>query len=248
MEPILNPNAYIEMAETEDRHWWFCARRSITNSLIKSLALKPDAKILEIGCGTGGNLKMLNNHGHVSAMELDDMAYKLANQKCRPFADIKQGKCPDNIPFEKSSFDLICMFDVLEHIKEDQATLNNVHALLKNDGILLITVPAHQWLYGVHDEYLHHHRRYAKKDIKTLVMNASYSIERLSYFNFFLSPLAVLLRLKERIFRSTKAAGGDMPNAYLNSVFKIIYSSEQFWLKHANFLWGISIVGIFKKN
>jgi len=127
----MNPAAYLEMAETESRHWWFSGRRAILSSMIASLNLPQNPQILEIGCGTGGNLEMLGNFGNVSALEMDATARAIASKKTNNLFNIQAGHCPDEIPFHDQHFELICMFDVLEHIEQDTETLIAIKQLLK---------------------------------------------------------------------------------------------------------------------
>ncbi len=157
----MNPAAYLEMAETEATHWWFVGRRVILAGMIEALRLPSHATILEVGCGTGGNLPMLARYGEISAFEMDGNARIIAINKTQSRFDIQPGGCPDDLPFQDRRFDLICMFDVLEHIERDVDTLVALGKLLKPNGRLLITVPAYQWMYGAHDEFLQHKRRYS---------------------------------------------------------------------------------------
>ena len=76
----MDPQAYIEMAEIQQEHWWFKARREILSSAIESLNLKKGASILEIGCGTGGNIEMLKQHGQLSAIEMDQFAENIQRE------------------------------------------------------------------------------------------------------------------------------------------------------------------------
>ena len=110
----MNRAAYLEMAETEARHWW-SRDEDHSVKMIWGLSLPQNSKILEVGCGTGGNLKMLAKFGEVSALEMDATAREIAEKKTRNPYDIMAGYCQDDIPFRKQQFDLICMFDVLEH-------------------------------------------------------------------------------------------------------------------------------------
>src|SRR5690349_699032 len=107
----MDPNAYLEMADTESRHWWFLARRVLLCSSIRRLALPSDAQIAEIGSGTGGKLEMLSAFGRVSALEMDATASSIANQKTLDRRDIRPGFCPTSIPRSDEKFDLICLFD-----------------------------------------------------------------------------------------------------------------------------------------
>ncbi len=153
----MEATAYKEMAHAQNHHWWFKARREILFEFISRLGLPISSSILEIGCGTGANIKMLERHGNLSAIEMDDFARNFTEQHSG--ISVLDGWLPDNLPFNKKSFDLVCMFDVLEHVEEDSASLIKLREILKPNATLLITVPAYQWLFGRHDEILHHHRR-----------------------------------------------------------------------------------------
>lgn len=189
----MSPDAYIEMAETEERHWWFAGRRAVLTSLIAKLKLPPHARILEIGSGTGGNLVMLSSFGQVSAVEMDASARSIAVQKTQGRFDIRAGSCPAGIPFAGERFDLICLIDVLEHIEEDVATLTAVKGLLAKGGRVLATVPAHRWLWSAHDTFLHHKRRYTADELRRKISAAGLEPVKLSYFNTFLFPLRLPL-------------------------------------------------------
>src|SRR5207302_969127 len=140
----MDPAAYLDMAKIESTHWCSVGRRAIFETLIKQLNLPQDAKILEIGSGTGGNLHMLAKFGEVSGLEMDSMARSITMEKTNNLYDVRAGYCPNDIPFADHSFDLICMFDVLEHIEEDVETLRAIKRLLKKNGRIFITVPAFQ--------------------------------------------------------------------------------------------------------
>lgn len=240
----MSPDAYLEMAETESRHWWFCGRRQILDRLLAQLHLPKDARILEIGSGTGGNLAMLSRYGQVSALEMDETARQLATQKTGGVFDIRAGYCPDHIPFADLQFDLICLFDVLEHIPDDKGTLKAVQNLLVPGGRVIITVPAHPWLWGAHDEYLHHQRRYTRAGFKSRLTEAGFRIRRLSYFNTLLFPLAALVRLKERIAKSQQASGGAVPPEPINSLFRFLFGLERYAVPGINLPFGVSLLAV----
>jgi SAM-dependent methyltransferase len=244
----MNPEAYLEMADTEAHHWWFSGRRAIISHLIASMKLGPDAKILEIGSGTGGNLEMLSSFGKVSALEMDSTARSIASEKTGGRYDIRAGSCPADIPFAGDKFDLICLFDVLEHIEEDLPTLSAVRGLLKKGGRVLITVPAYRWLWSAHDEFLHHKRRYTREELRRKVMASGFNCTRVTYFNTLLFPLAAIVRLKDRLLGNSTASGTGIPPAPVNWIFSGLFGLERFILSATNLPFGVSLLCILQSD
>ena len=233
----MEPEAYREMAASEGRHWWFAGRRTILSSVIARLSLRGKSRILELGCGTGGNLEMLARFGEVVAMESDDAARAVALEKTAGRFDIRPGRCPDAIPFAGQRFDLVCLFDVLEHIEDDVATLRAVRDLLAPAGRMLLTVPAYRWLWSAHDEFLHHRRRYTAAELRGKARQASLRIETLSYFNTLLFPLAAAARLLGR-------DGRRAPAAPLNGVLRALFGAERFVVGRVPLPFGVSLLAV----
>lgn len=240
----MDPDAYLEMADTEARHWWFAGRRAVLASLISKINLPSKARILEVGCGTGGNLQMLSAFGSVSALEMNEKARSIASKKTGGRFDIRAGCCPMNIPFSEEKFDLICLIDVLEHIKEDVETLIAVKRLLAKKGRIVLTVPAYSWLWSVHDEFLHHKRRYSAKALWAKALAAGLQLERMSYFNTLLFPLAAAVRIKDRMLGSSSASGTRIPSPFFNVLFYQVFSAERFLLSKLNLPFGVSLLAI----
>ena len=243
----MNPEAYIQMDEEEARHWWFSGRRKIITGLIENLELPQKACIREVGCGTGGNLEMLSHFGNVSAFEMDSVARTIATEKTNNQFDIRAGCCPHEIPFVSQKFDLICLFDVLEHIEQDGDTLTILRGMLAEKGKIIITVPACQWLWSSHDEFLHHKRRYSVNSLKEICCSVLKPL-KISYFNTILFPLAVLMRLKDKLFKSKSVSGTNTPPKIINILFKLIFSLERFPLKYINFPFGLSLLCILESS
>lgn len=237
----MEADAYLEMAATEDRHWWFAGRRRILSSVIVGLNLPRDAQVLEIGSGTGGNLMMLSRFGQVSAMEMDANARAIAMAKTGGRFDIRAGICPHAIPFSEQRFDLICMIDVLEHIEDDVGTLCAIKNHLKPGGRVLISVPAYSWLWSAHDEFLHHKRRYGSGELQQKFDAAGLRLLKLSHFNTILFPLAAAARL---IGGASKSPGTATPPLAINWVLQELYSFERFVLKFVDLPFGLSQVAV----
>jgi len=239
-------DAYRRMAATEDEHWWFCGRRAIAEAVIRGLGLPDDANILEIGAGTGGNIAMLEQFGRVQAVEMSDLAREIAREKTgREFLD---GYLPNGIPVAPGSIDLICLFDVLEHVAEDEASLVAMRRLLRPGGRVVLTVPAHQWLWSTHDVGLHHMRRYSRHLLKSRIEATGYRIERLSYTNAALFPAALLARLADRLRRGGTPSGQAMPPKPLNAAMKTLFSAERRLVSGAGLPFGVSLLAVFSRD
>jgi SAM-dependent methyltransferase len=239
-------DAYRNMAATEDEHWWFCGRRAIGEAVIRGLDLPKGAKILEIGAGTGGNIAMLEKFGEVEAVEMSDLARQIAWEKTG--RNFLYGYLPDNIPVSPGTFDLVCLFDVLEHVAEDEASLVSMRRLLKPNGKIVLTVPAHQWLWSTHDVGLHHMRRYSRELLKERIEQAGYRIDKLSYTNVALFPVAILARLADRLRGSNAASGQAMPPAPVNAAMKAMFSAESLIVPSASLPFGVSLLAVFGRD
>ena len=241
----MEPSAYLDMAAVEDRHWWFTGRRKILAAMIVRMGLRPGTEILELGSGTGGNLPMLSRFGAVTGVEMDVMAQEISQARC-PSADVRAGRLPDELSMADRRFGLICLFDVLEHIEDDAATLRTIKAHLAPDGVFLLTVPAHQALFGPHDIELHHKRRYAREELRTKLLAAGFTVERLSYINSALFPLAWILRWFDKILGQERPTGTGLPSRLVNQVLGAIFGAEAVILPRCNLPFGLSLIAIAK--
>lgn len=231
---------YDRMAEIDEDHWWFAARRKIIDKIVRThVALPPSARILEVGCGTGSNLALLKRFGRVDAVEPDDSARALAAS--RGGVEVKGGLLPDGVELEEGTYDLIAMLDVLEHIPQDRAALQALRSKLRPNGRILLTVPAMPWLWSAHDEAHHHQRRYTGAALADAVMGSGYRIRYQSYFNTVLLPLIVLARAIGKL--SGKEGGDDaMPPHAVNAVLGALFSTESLWLGRFTFPAGVSLI------
>lgn len=244
----MNPLAYKEMADSEGAHWWYVARRKILSSIIKKISLPKNARILEIGSGTGGNLEMLFEYGMVDGMEMDTNAVDHANAKTSNKFKIYNGSFPDDIGMLVSCYDLVCMFDVLEHIDRDEASLACLKNIMKADGKVVITVPAYEWMWSLHDELLHHKRRYVAKKLVEKVKNAGLKVDRLTYYNAILFPLVLIGRGMDKYRGGDKVTGVDTPPMAINKVLEGVFCFERYLLKYFDFPFGVSLMCVLSRS
>lgn len=240
----MDPRAYQEIAEVENRHWWFLGRRRILAAILDGMTLPAGAAIFEIGAGTGGNLAMLARHGSVRAAEMDETARAVARAQTGGRVEIEYGMCPHDIPFAGVPFDLICMFDVLEHVEEDAETLAALKERLAPGGRLLVTVPAYRWMWGPHDAFLHHKRRYARAELGDKLRAAGYRVTRLTHFNTLLFPLAAAVRLKDRLIGGSVENVNALPAAPVNAALTAVFSAERHLVPSFDLPFGVSLLAI----
>jgi SAM-dependent methyltransferase len=233
---------YDRMAELDSRHWWYRARRDILARLIeRKLTLPPSARILEIGCGTGHNLPMLGRFGQVDGIEIDDEARSIASRRLgRPVGFAPLPELP-GVP--DANYDLVALLDVIEHIEDDETSLRSVARKLKPGGKILITVPAHPWMWSAHDEANHHYRRYTRKGLEALIRRSGLMVELISYFNSLLFPLAATARFAGRLV-GRESSGDALPPAPINKSFEFLFGLERHLIGRISFPPGVSLVAV----
>ncbi len=216
---------YEQMAELDQRHWWYRARRDVLADLIRRVVRPPaGAKLLEIGCGTGHNLAMLGQFGEVDALELDDEARAVAEQRLAK--SVMSSPLPELAGVPERHYDLIAALDVVEHIDDDAAALASIAQRLKPGGKLLVTVPAHQWMWSAHDVVNHHKRRYSKLSLRRLIEGSPLKLEAIGYFNSLLFPLAMAERLSSKL-RGKDDADLSLPPKPLNATLEAVFAAER---------------------
>jgi SAM-dependent methyltransferase len=232
---------YQQMAELDDRHWWYRARRRILAELIRREANLPaDARILEIGCGTGHNLSMLGGFGHIDGLELDDEAAALSEKRLG--RKVMRSPLPAlaEVP---GDYDLIGAFDVIEHIDDDTAALAAIATKLKSGGKFIMTVPAHPWMWTAHDVANHHKRRYSKAALRKLVEGSPMRLDKIGYFNSLLFPLAVAQRAASKL-RSKDNGDVSLPAAPLNRSLEAVFASERYLVGRLPLPPGLSLFAV----
>lgn len=122
-------NFYLQLRKVEDKHWWFVGRRTIIKHMLLSIDLPKKTRILDVGCGTGGNLSLLSEFGEVIGVEHDNQAVEIA--RTRELCKIYRGSLPDRMPFSTQKFDLAVLLDVLEHIVLKSVFSSERHLLLR---------------------------------------------------------------------------------------------------------------------
>jgi SAM-dependent methyltransferase len=208
------------IARVERRHWWFAGRREVVARVLER-RLARGVSVLDVGCGTGFILERLLRSFDAWGVEPD------ASVRARAGADaasrILPGSSDDLAALGGRRFDAVLLLDVIEHVDDDAATLRNAAAALAPGGELLVTVPAHPWLWSHHDELNQHRRRYTRVMLRRALAAAGLEPFHVSHFNTRLFPLALVHRLGRR--RDTSAALRVPPGPF-NRAFRAAFGGE----------------------
>lgn len=236
--------------EVEKFHWWWAGRQA----LIKNLLLKENPRdILDMGCGTGETLTFLKTifpKAKLTGVDVSRQAVKYTKNRGH------EAKMADalRLPFADKTFDAVLLLDVVEHIKDDTGVVKEAKRVLKPGGIIIITVPALQIIWSAHDVNQGHFRRYTRHRLLSLAQKNQLKVSFLSYFNFFLSPAIILIRLVSRISRLKRLGEYDSRlnyrlayNKIVNSVLRFLFITEIGLLNYISYPWGVSAVIKMKK-
>jgi SAM-dependent methyltransferase len=239
----MDRDAYQLMAAAERDHWWFRGRRVFIERAMRTLALPASARILDAGCGSGGNLALLSQFGTVYGFEYDAEARAVA--EALGVATVAAGALPEPVPFGDTTFDAIGLFDVLEHLPQPVESLHALAARLAPGGAIVLTVPALPWLWGPHDEVHNHFRRYTATTLQAHLVAAGLRVERLTYMNALLLPLAVAQRLKERLFGYQVEA--LTPSPMVNRLLYRTWLLERAWIPQRRLPIGLSLLAVARR-
>ena len=255
----MEPDQYERMAELQDHHWWFVAKRRIVDALIRKHATTPtpgqfsESWVLDAGCGTGSMLPVMRQWGRVVGADMCRQALRYASHGSLIEADIL------NLPFADRSFRLLGCFDVLYHrrVEDIEAVLLELHRVCHQNGVLVITDSALPVLRSSHDAALHGARRFRLRVLKLLLEDAGFQVIYGSYFHTLLFPVAAIVRLIKRVVEGTPDLSGlscdknVTPHSdlrpfprWVNSVLSAVYEVEAALLRRARLPIGLSVVVI----
>lgn len=226
-------------------YWWFKGACNLLDILLKKVSKeRKNLKILDVGCGVGEDVKIIKKYGKVTALDNSIEALKLIPD------DLVERKIlvdAQNLPgYLYNKFDIIIIFEVLEHVEKDELVMYECYKALKKGGILILAVPAISRMYSTHDRALKHYRRYDKKDLLRKI-NKRFKIEYIYYWNSILFlPIFAMRILKKK----SKKSGTDivnLPKVIDNFLYNILKFENYLIKKNIHLLVGVSLVVIAKK-
>lgn len=201
---------YAIMARREERHWWYAGMRRVALATLQAaLDGRSGLRILDAGCGTGGTTVELRRFGDVVGI---DLAWEALLPAASRGLERRLARASiEGLPFADASFDAATSFEVVYHlgVSNDLAALRELRRVLKPSGVLLLRLPAHDWLRGAHDRLVHTRHRYAPSELRAKLSQAGFVVQHLTWANAFLFPAAVAKRLLEAR-ESSAAAEPDL--------------------------------------
>lgn len=244
----MQPHTYPIMYRVEGSHWWFVGRRRILSSFVGRIVGAQNnrqPKILDVGCGTGANLEMLAQFGEAQGVDVSTEALDFC--QTRGLLNVRQGEA-ERLPYEDKSFDLVTGLDVVEHLDNDVAGLQEMRRVLRPGGRALLFVPAFMFLWGVQDDISNHRRRYTIASLRRVVAQAGLEVELATYANItFFAPI-LLGRLLMRLTGLRPASENNLTVGFLNGVLGRIFGAEAAVLRHVNFPFGVSIICVARRT
>jgi len=232
--------------EIQKKHWWFVTKKKIVLDMIdRYLTKKDNMQILDIGCGSGLMLKALEEKGQTYGLDMSNDAIRFSKEIFT--GEVRKGLLPDEISYAENFFDLITALDVIEHVDRDVDALEVIHSRLARGGKAVITVPAYMFLWTSFDVANEHKRRYTVRELNLKLIQAGFSVEKISYYNTLLFPLVLVVRMLNNLLNRNGASDVDMPSKPINFILMKIFGFEKYILRFLNFPFGVSILAVVRK-
>ncbi|MBW2107319.1 MAG: class I SAM-dependent methyltransferase [Deltaproteobacteria bacterium] len=241
---------YHLMSRIEKTHWWFIGKRFLVDTTLRGLLSHgPRSQThLDVGCGTGMVLDLLQGFGKAFGVELSSEALSYlrpAHGHQIALADAAQA-----VPFRDNTFSIITCLDVLEHLDDDDSALREAYRVCAPGGHMILTVPALRFLWGPHDEALHHRRRYTRSGLLRALSRCKWQVARCSYYNtilfFPILAVRILNRCRQRGVRPRSDLSLAVPR-WLNAALSRLFCTEIRLLRFLDFPFGVSILAVLKK-
>jgi SAM-dependent methyltransferase len=253
MTGTMNDREYQVMADVEGVHWWYRGLRDLVGRVLVSrgAAARSDLRVLDVGCGTGENLRMLGRTlrtSYLGGFDLSTLALDLARQKV-PHADLYQSNLC-NPEFHADGYDLVLTCDVLSMTGLEAAREGMVRVIrrMRPDGLLIVNLPAYPWLYSRHDVAIGTRQRFTRRQVRGFLEQNGLKIELVTHRLCALLPMIVLARLPSMLFtRRDPAARSDLslPRPAVNRLLTQAMTWEnRAILRGLRLPWGASIFAV----
>lgn len=246
------PDEYRVMFELEDGYWWYRGLRTLLQALLARYvpSAAPRALLLDVGCGTGANLQLLQAYGRAIGVDLAEQAIAFCRARAIP-SDRAFVASASELPFPDGLFDLAISFEVICNIADDRRAFAEIVRVLMPGGRCIIQMPAYQWLWSMHDVAVGHQRRYAARDLREKLEGTGLEVERLTHANVLFFPLIAAARLGRRLLpersRAVRSDLTPLPRA-LNAALAALYCAEMRAVARVDVPYGLSLIAVARKR
>lgn len=238
--------AFAAEAKIEATHWWFVERRRLFASLLLRCAVPADATVVDIGTGTGANLRLLRQIGFKNVTGIDPSAEAARWCAEKGLGDVKFGDAK-GLPLPDQSVDLVIATDVIEHVEDDQLAVNEIYRILRPGGTVLFTVPAFPSLWGLQDEVSHHYRRYRMGPFLKMLDRADFRVTSKFHFNYILFLPIYLARQLIRVFGIQLNSENEVNSPLLNRLLGLLFRFDVTTAPYLKPPFGVSILALAHK-
>src|SRR5918998_3083670 len=233
-------HTYPILFHVEQSHWWHIGRRRILEGFVADICSRVTdrrPRILDVGCGTGANLIMLSKYGDAEGVDISEDALAFCRERGLDKVRLGAG---EELPYEDATFDLVTALDVVEHMDNDLAGLSEMYRVLRPGGRALLFVPTFMFLWGLQDEVSNHRRRYRLPELRRVLEQAGFKIERSTYANItFFAPI-LLVRKLMRLTGIRTATENSINVPALNGFLGALFGAESTILRYTNLPFGVS--------
>jgi SAM-dependent methyltransferase len=249
---LMYPDEYRVMFKIEDDYWWYRGVRTLLIRWLDRYAPqdRSRAMILDLGCGTGANLALMQSYGRAFGVDISERALAFCRARGIPPERIFEASAED-LPFSNAQFDIAISLDVICNIADDERAFRQVARVLKPGARFIVQLPAYQWLWSMHDVAVGHQRRYDAHSLRKRLRSAGFEIERLTFANMLLMPFIAATRMTIRRARMNgRPVHSDLVNlpGAINGPLSVLFSAEMRAASRVDLPYGLSIIALARKQ
>jgi SAM-dependent methyltransferase len=248
MTPMLMDKSFFdELYRREQGHWWFSCRRRLAAATLRRWCRQSPRRVLDMGCGTGAMLDDLQQFGLEFGLDISPTALDYCRSRGHTRLAIGVGEA---LPLRSGSVDAVVTLDVLEHIEDDERTLDQLYRICATDAVVVITVPVTPWLWTTRDDRLLHKRRYTRRQLLERCRAAGFEVVKSSYYCVFFFPVVAAVVLVNRLLGCKPDIKDDVPSVptALNAMFRALLLAEQWLMQWVSYPFGVSLFCVLRKS